>query len=120
MVSYVPKRGKAVILLSSMHADDNVSDGGKPDMILFCNSSKGGVDALDQSCATYTSKHRTLRWPLSLCFTFLDIADVNASIVWCEMHPPSAEVSATRDHDRRRQLLMDMGHGLTKPWLQCA
>ena len=95
---YVPKRGKAVILLSSMHADDNVSDGGKPDIILFYNSRKGGVDALDQLCATYTTKHKTLGWPLSLFFTFLDIAAVSASIVWCEMHPPSVEVAATRYH----------------------
>jgi len=47
MVSYVPKRGKVVILLSTMHGDDKLGDGGKPDIILFYNSTKGGVDALD-------------------------------------------------------------------------
>ena len=84
-------------------------------IILFYNSTKGGMDALDQLCATYCTKRKTLRRPLSLFFTFLDIAAVNASIV---LHPPSVDVTTTRYHDRWRQILIEIGHGLTKPWLQ--
>ena len=45
------KKKKAVILISSMHHDraiDNNNPKKKPDMILFYNSTKGGVDQMDQ------------------------------------------------------------------------
>jgi hypothetical protein len=50
MVSYVPKRNKAVILLSTMHHTSEVSsdDKHKPEIILYYNATKGGVDAVDQ------------------------------------------------------------------------
>jgi hypothetical protein len=50
MVSYVPKPGKAVIMLSTMHRDAVVSsrEDKKPEIILQYNSAKGGVDTLDQ------------------------------------------------------------------------
>jgi hypothetical protein len=68
-----------------MHADDKVGDDGKPDIIHFYNSTKGGMDALDQLRVTYSTKRKTSRWPPSLFFTFLDIAVVNASIMWYEL-----------------------------------
>ena len=89
----------------------------KPDIILSYNSTKGGVDTLDKLCAQYTTKRKTLRWPLSLFFTLLDIAAVNATVLWVNIHPPSAEESLSRRHDRRRHLIIEMGESLTKPWL---
>ena len=49
LVSYVPKKGKSVILLSSMHTDAQISnrEDKKPEIILDYNRSKGGVDTLD-------------------------------------------------------------------------
>jgi len=45
LVSFVPKRNKAVILVSSMH-DSGVMDEAtkKPEIILDCNMTNGGVD----------------------------------------------------------------------------
>lgn len=48
LVSYVPKRRKVVTVLSTQHYDMKVTDN-KPDMIVFYNSTKGGVDALELS-----------------------------------------------------------------------
>ncbi|KRX32146.1 hypothetical protein T06_16340, partial [Trichinella sp. T6] len=50
IVSYRPKKNKNVIVLSTMHNDNQVCDGkgSKPDIILHYNIAKGGVDNLDK------------------------------------------------------------------------
>jgi hypothetical protein len=54
-VSYVPKKNKSVVLLSSLHHDSAIcSDSGMPEIIEFYNKTKGAVDMLDQMCARYT------------------------------------------------------------------
>lgn len=52
-VSYVPKRGENVLLLSTKHREPAVSGGEhqKPVMIMDYNRCKGAVDSLDQVCA---------------------------------------------------------------------
>ncbi|KRY47527.1 hypothetical protein T03_9903 [Trichinella britovi] len=49
IVSCRPKKNKNVMVLSTMHNVNRVSDGkgGKPDIILHYNNTKGGVDNLD-------------------------------------------------------------------------
>ncbi|XP_062312239.1 piggyBac transposable element-derived protein 4-like [Osmerus eperlanus] len=62
MVSYVPKKGKAVVLLSTMHDSRVVDDNSvkkKPEVIQYYNKTKGGVDTMDQMVRTYTCKRRT-------------------------------------------------------------
>ncbi len=53
VVSYMPKRGKNVLLLSTKHGEPVVSDGEKrkPAAILDYNRCKGGVNNLDKVCA---------------------------------------------------------------------
>lgn len=81
--SFVPKKNKSVILLSSMHHDNRVDeDSGKPDIILFYNSTKGGADALDQKCALYRTGRRCRRWPLAIWFAVMDMATVNSHIIF--------------------------------------
>jgi len=67
MVSYVPKSNKSVVLLSSMHHDKTVSnkEHRKPEIILFYNSTKGGVDTIDQMVRYYSCRIKTRRWPLA-------------------------------------------------------
>ncbi|CAF1271559.1 unnamed protein product, partial [Didymodactylos carnosus] len=51
LVSYVPKKNKAVLLLSSMHHDNKVDTGtGKPNIVLDYNKTKGAVDTIDEMC----------------------------------------------------------------------
>ena len=65
LVSYVPKRNKAVLLLSTLHNDDKVDEKTqKPEIITDYNKTKGGVDTVDQLCKTYTVKRSTRRWPM--------------------------------------------------------
>ena len=86
-MSYVPKKNRAVILLSTMHHDNKVSDDdSKPDIILHYNSTKSGVDNLDHLVRIYTCKRATRRWPLTL-FMNMDVAGMAAYVVWMEQMP---------------------------------
>lgn len=66
LVSYVPKKNKAVILLSSMQHDMRVSEEThkKPKIILYYNETKGGVDRMDQMVQSYSCKRKINRWPM--------------------------------------------------------
>ncbi|XP_035212060.1 uncharacterized protein LOC118186137 [Stegodyphus dumicola] len=48
LVSYVPKKNKSVILLSTMHSgdqiDESTGESKKPEIITFYNMTKGAVD----------------------------------------------------------------------------
>ena len=61
LVPYVPKKGKAVILLSGNHRDAELLNrpDKKPQIILDYNSTKGGVDTLDQMVSTFSTKRMT-------------------------------------------------------------
>lgn len=74
IVSYVPKKNRNVILMSTVHYDSNIpallrngkeNEARKPEAILFYNEHKSGVDSMDQKLARYSSKRRTNRWPLA-------------------------------------------------------
>ncbi|KAJ8929064.1 hypothetical protein NQ314_018282 [Rhamnusium bicolor] len=83
ILSYVPKKNKAVILLSSSHhhkGDDlNLK---KPYIITDYNFTKGGVDALDEKCAKFSCNRRTCRWPMAIFYQLFDISTVNAYIMY--------------------------------------
>nr|CAI5845897.1 unnamed protein product [Callosobruchus analis] len=65
LVSHTPTKNKAVMLFSTMHSNDEVDQSsGKLEMNLFYNSTKGGVDVLDQVCYSKCTVRRTKRWPL--------------------------------------------------------
>lgn len=67
LVSFVPKKNKAVILYSTMHHDDKVNpENNKPEIIEYYNSTKGGVDSVDQRCSVYSCSRRTPRRPLAV------------------------------------------------------
>lgn len=83
LVSHVPKRGKSVILLSSMHHDSTVEkDTKKPEINMFYNSTKAGVDALDEKCANYSTSRRTRRWPMAIFHCILNVSGVNSRILY--------------------------------------
>lgn len=62
LLSYAPKQNKAVLVLSNMHHAPTIDpQKQKPEMITFYNSTKGGVDTLDQKCAIYSTSRCTQR-----------------------------------------------------------
>lgn len=82
LTSYVPKR-RVVLLIPSMHHSAAVNDQTKkPEIIEFYNSTKGGIEALDEKCSTYNCKGHSRRWPLTIFFTISNISLVNAFVVY--------------------------------------
>ncbi|KAJ8405400.1 hypothetical protein AAFF_G00318730 [Aldrovandia affinis] len=88
MVSYVPKKGKAVVLLSFMHDDkavDHNSRKRKPKVSQYYNRTKIGVDLMDQM--VHTCKQQTRRWPMGLWHNLIDVAMLNAYTLFNAQHP---------------------------------
>lgn len=66
-----------------MHHDNRIHpESGKPEMIMFYNETKGGVDALDEKCTVYSTSRRTNRWPVAIFFTLLNISLVNSYVIF--------------------------------------
>lgn len=113
LVSYVPKKNRAVILLSSQHTDDKVGgedEDYKPEIILSYNKTKGAVDVGDQLAQQYSTQRKTNRWPMALFYHILDIAAINAFKVWMFANPGWKE----DDKDARRKFLLQLGKDLVK------
>lgn len=83
LVSYVPKKNRSVTLLSTLHHDQKINETNenKPEIIEYYNLTKGGDDALNQKCATFTVGRRSRRWPQVIWFAVLNIAGVNAHVI---------------------------------------
>lgn len=114
LVSYVPQRNKAVLLLSSKHHGDEVdSKNGKPIIILQYNKTKGAVDTVNQMCHQYSVRRSTKRWPLCVFYGMIDIATINALIVRNEKN---SHWNKNKTH-RRRLFLEELGKSLTAPLL---
>lgn len=65
-------------MLPSQHEDDKVDDSEKkPDIVLFYNNIKGGVDSVDQMARNYSVKRGARRWPETF-FTIIDIECINS------------------------------------------
>lgn len=79
LTSYVTKKKKCVIILSTMHDTVDIDpDTHKPETIMDYNSTKGGVDSVDQMCSTYSTSRKTRRWTMTVFFRILDIAGINS------------------------------------------
>ncbi|KRX26265.1 PiggyBac transposable element-derived protein 4 [Trichinella nelsoni] len=113
IVSYLPKKNRNVLVLSTMHNDNRVSDGkgNKPDIILHYNNTKGGVDNLDKMTSTYFCQRMTARWPLVIYCNIIDVSAYNAYVLWTEKHPAW---NVGRLH-KRRLFLEELGKAVVQP-----
>lgn len=86
LLSYVPKKGKNVMMLSTMHTQGDIdpNSGHKklPEVISFYNMSKGGVDVVDELKGEYSVSRNSHRWPLTVFFSLLNIAGINGQIIY--------------------------------------
>ncbi|XP_054713571.1 piggyBac transposable element-derived protein 4-like [Uloborus diversus] len=100
IVSYVPKKGKCVLLLSTMHNDDTIDEDSaekkKPEIITFYNMTKCAVDVVDQMAASYTTARITNRWPMVVFFCILNVAAINARIILLSKKDPPVEYKNRR------------------------
>ncbi|KAB0805400.1 hypothetical protein PPYR_02396 [Photinus pyralis] len=114
ILSYVPKKGKNVILASSMHHDDKIDmstgEKFKPEIITFYNCTKGGVDTVDKLCATYNVARNTRRWPMVIFFSLMNLAGINSQII--------AKANGSSNVSVRRLYLKNLALALTEDHLR--
>ncbi|XP_042156473.1 uncharacterized protein LOC121839945 [Oncorhynchus tshawytscha] len=116
LVSYLAKRNKNVLLLSTLHTEGHISDRRdmKPALILDYNCNKGGVDNLDKVVGTYSCRRMTARWPLVVFHNILDVSSYNAFVIWREIKPDWMPGK----RNKRRVFLEQLGKALVKPLIQ--
>lgn len=100
LISYVPKKGKTVLMLSTLHNDDAI-DGAtgekkKPEIISFYNMTKGAVDTVDEMAASYTVARITRRWPMVIFFSALNVAAINARVILLSTANPPTRYKSRR------------------------
>lgn len=53
-----------------------------PETVSYYNKTKHGVDVVDQMTRLYTTKAGTRRWPMQVFYNILDIAGINAWVLY--------------------------------------
>lgn len=113
LVSYVPKKQRSVVLISSLHSaaeiDESTNEKRKPSIVTFYNKTKGGVDEVDKKVKMYSTSRKNNRWPLTLFFRLLDIAGINAMVI---LRANGVVIK------KRRKYLRELGIELTKEYVQ--
>ena len=109
LVSYIPKKSKVVLVLSSLHHDQNIDpasgDKQKPEIITLHNFTKAGVDVVDELYATYVSRNAK-RLPMTVFYAVMNVAAINSVIIYRENNN-----SKTTRRDFLRQLSLSMLDG---------
>lgn len=113
LVSYLPKRNKNVVLLSTLHKTVEISDreDRKPAIILDYNRNKGGVDNLDKVIGTNSYRRMTAHWPLVIFHNIIDVSSYNAFVIWNKINP----TWMSEKKNKRRVVLEQLGKALVTP-----
>lgn len=114
LVSIKTKINKSVLILSFMHESSaTCPDTGKPEMNIFYNQTKGGVDAFDQMCGSRSCSRKTRRWPLCVFYGMLNMACINSWIILDHSLQRSGKKKISR-----KDFMINLHEQLTKPWLE--
>ena len=111
----MPKKNRNVVLLSTWHAEADVSDreDKKPIIALDYNRNKGGVDNLDKVIGTYSCRRMTARWPLVVFHNIIDVSSYNSFMIWREICPDWMPGK----RNKRRVFLQELGKALVTPFI---
>ena len=110
--SYVPRKNKNVLLISTMHNDDATDaatgEAYKPEVITFYNLIKGGLDVVDRLKSEYSVSRISNRWPMTVFNGLLNVGATNAQIIY----KPNTGHMVTR-----RNFIAELAKNLCKPHL---
>ena len=107
---YAPKRKKTVYILSSMHdvvQTENTTKR-KPNTVTLYNTTKCGVDVMDQMVREYTVRTGTRRWPVAVFYNMIDMAALNAHVLY---------QACTGRQERRVDFLVELARELANSHL---
>lgn len=107
LTRYQAKKKKTVQILSTQHKGNRTQPDGKhkPETIIYYNNNKFGVDILDSMCRLMSTKAGCRRWPLAVFYNILDMAGVNAWILYTK---------STNRHIARRNFLIQLSAELRR------
>nr|XP_026483165.1 uncharacterized protein LOC113391418 [Vanessa tameamea] len=86
---------------------------GKPEMIIFYNQTKGGVDTFDQMCSSMSCSRKTNRWPMTMFYGMLNIAFVNSYVIYTYNVLTKGEKPLNR-----REYMKKLSTELTAAWME--
>lgn len=111
LVSYVPRKNKAVLLLATSSNCTSISNDQqkKPDIITFYNQNKGGVDTVDRILASTSVKRYTNRWPTVVFYNIIDISLINAFCLYKSIFD--------KPKTKRAQFLEELADKLVLPFI---
>lgn len=117
LVSYVPKKNRAVIILSTMHhsKEIDVNNKNKSEVNLYYNSTKGGVDTLDQMVHEYTTRRKTNRWPVAFFQNIIDVVGIASFVIWKNLHPTWNQ---NKKNTQRKLFLREITTDLVSPHIR--
>ena len=86
LVSYTDKKATQPVLLGTTKHRASSSDlHEKPEVINDYNKYKSGVDNLDHKLRIFSSKRKSCRWTMAFFFNMVDVALVNAHILFSQL-----------------------------------
>lgn len=110
IVSYVPEINKAEIVISSSHHEPSTDEAtNKPTMIVDYINRRAGFKELAQQCSLYSCSRRTGRWSMAIFYRILDLAGVNAYVLYQGCLGPKL---------KRRDFLLSLARNLILPSLK--
>lgn len=113
LASYMAKKNKVVLILSTLHHDDKIDSESstrmKPEIVTFYNKTKRGVDIVDKLCSEYDVSRNTKRWPMVVFYSILNMSGINSIIVYKENN--NRKIS-------QRDFLRELGLELIKDQLE--
>ena len=98
IVSDCPKKRKVVTLMSTMHLGKEEEMGSKknPEVIMYNNSTKSGVDTINQLICACSTKRMTRRWHMAILYNMVDLSSINTLIVYLSLNHSAFESTARR------------------------
>ena len=82
----------------------------KPDVLVFYDHTKGGVDVMDQMAGFFITRFKSHRWTMNALSYVLDTVRTNMNTLWNEMNPDK-KVSSY-------DFLWELGQSLIKPHIK--
>lgn len=97
-----------------MHDSGDISENGKPEIVLYYNSTKGGVDSMDQMAHSFSCKRKIKRWPMVMFFNIIDLSTIAARVIW-QLKFPDDKLS---HEDKRHAFNKTIAHQLVLQQIQ--
>ncbi|KAJ8876515.1 hypothetical protein PR048_020960 [Dryococelus australis] len=92
------------------HSEFNDTSTGKPEIILFYNATKSGVETLDMKCSNYSTNRKTRRWPLQIFYYVLAMCGSNACVLY-NMYSKAEKLA-------RHEFVKNLGISLATPFMK--